>query len=97
MRACGELPPNWTAFSGVHSTWRMPRAIVPSWSEAGRVYVTADNHLNNDYEPYIWVSEDYGVTFRSINAGLAGENVAFWSVQFADRRLPHSGNSITEN
>jgi hypothetical protein len=49
--------------------------VVPSWAAAGRVYVTADNHLNNDYEPYIWVSEDYGATFRSINSGLAGQNV----------------------
>jgi hypothetical protein len=49
--------------------------VVPSWAEAGRVYVTVDNHFNDDYEPYIWVSEDYGTTFRSINAGLAGQNV----------------------
>ena len=43
---------------------------MPSWAAAGRVYVTVDNHLHNDYEPYIWVSEDYGATFQSINAGL---------------------------
>jgi len=49
--------------------------VVPSWAAAGRVYVTADNHLANDYEPYIWVSEDFGATFRSINAGLGGQNV----------------------
>jgi photosystem II stability/assembly factor-like uncharacterized protein len=49
--------------------------VVPSWAEAGRVYVTVDNHLNNDYEPYIWVSEDFGATFRSIHSGLAGQNV----------------------
>jgi photosystem II stability/assembly factor-like uncharacterized protein len=49
--------------------------VVPSWAEAGRVYVTVDNHLNNDYEPYIWVSEDYGASFQSINSGLAGQNV----------------------
>ncbi len=49
--------------------------VVPSRAAAGRVYVTVDNHLNNDYEPYIWVSEDYGATFRSIHSGLAGQNV----------------------
>ncbi len=48
---------------------------MPSWAAAGRVYVTVDNHFNNDYEPYIWVSEDFGATFRSINSGLAGQNV----------------------
>lgn len=49
--------------------------VVPSAFEAGRVYVTIDNHLANDYDPYVWVSEDYGTSFRSITAGLAGENV----------------------
>jgi hypothetical protein len=49
--------------------------VVPSRFDAGRVYVTVDNHRENDYEPYIWVSEDFGATFRSINAGLRGENV----------------------
>ncbi len=55
--------------------WGWVSEVVPSGFEAGRVYVTIDNHLNNDYEPYVWVSEDFGATFRSITAGLAGENV----------------------
>lgn len=49
--------------------------VVPSGFEAGRIYVTIDNHLNNDYDPYVWVSEDYGATFRSITDGLQGENI----------------------
>ena len=49
--------------------------VVPSAYAAGRVYVTIDNHLSNDYDPYVWVSEDYGSTFRSITAGLDGENI----------------------
>jgi photosystem II stability/assembly factor-like uncharacterized protein len=49
--------------------------VVPSAFADGRVYVTVDNHLNNDYEPYVWVSEDHGATFRSIVSGLEGQNV----------------------
>ena len=49
--------------------------VVPSRFEAGRVYVTVDNHLNNDYDPYMWVSDDFGGTFRSIVSNLRGENV----------------------
>ncbi len=49
--------------------------VVPSRFAAGTVYITVDNHRENDYEPYIWVSDDFGTTFRRINAGLAGENV----------------------
>ncbi len=55
--------------------WGWVSEVVPSAFVEGRVYVTIDNHLNDDYEPYVWVSEDYGATFRSIVAGLAGENV----------------------
>jgi Sortilin, neurotensin receptor 3, len=39
------------------------------------VYVAVDNHRQNDYEPYLWLSTDYGATFRAIVNGLAGENV----------------------
>ena len=48
--------------------------VAPSQYEAGTVYVTVDNHRLNDYEPHIWVSTDFGATFRSLNANLKGEN-----------------------
>jgi photosystem II stability/assembly factor-like uncharacterized protein len=44
--------------------------IVASKYAAGRVYVTADGHFNDDYHPYIFVSEDYGRTWRGIAGGL---------------------------
>ena len=47
--------------------------IVPSRYDAGTVYVTVDNHRQNDYEPHIWASSDFGATFRSMNANLRGE------------------------
>jgi len=49
--------------------------VVPSRYADGRVYVTVDGHLENDYDPYVWVSEDFGRTFRSITRGLEGQNV----------------------
>ncbi|MDB4874201.1 MAG: hypothetical protein JWM41_647 [Gemmatimonadetes bacterium] len=49
--------------------------ITPSRYDAGTVYVTVDNHRLNDYAPYMWVSTDYGKTFRSIVNNLRGENV----------------------
>ena len=49
--------------------------VVPSLYEAGTVFVTVDNHLFNDYASYIWMSEDFGATFRSITGNLRGENV----------------------
>jgi photosystem II stability/assembly factor-like uncharacterized protein len=49
--------------------------IVPSKHAAGRVYLTADGHYNDDYHAYVFVSEDYGQTWRAITAGLPGASV----------------------
>ncbi|MEO7082721.1 MAG: hypothetical protein ABI442_17820 [Gemmatimonadaceae bacterium] len=49
--------------------------VVPSKYDAGTVYVTVDNHRLNDFAPYMWVSTDFGTTFKSIVNNLSGENV----------------------
>jgi photosystem II stability/assembly factor-like uncharacterized protein len=49
--------------------------VVPSKYDAGTVYVTVDNHRLNDYKPYIWMSTDFGQSFKSIVNNLSGENV----------------------
>jgi photosystem II stability/assembly factor-like uncharacterized protein len=49
--------------------------VVPSRFDAGRVYVTVENHRLNDYNPYIWVSNDTGKTFTAAISGLAGQVV----------------------
>lgn len=38
--------------------------------EAGRAYVVFDGHRNNDDEAYIFVTDDYGQSWRSIRANL---------------------------
>lgn len=49
--------------------------VVPSRFNTGTVYVTVDNHRLNDYAPYMWVSTDYGATFKSIVNNVRGENI----------------------
>ena len=49
--------------------------ITPSKFDAGTVYIVVDNHRENDYETHMWVSADFGATFRSMNANLSGEAV----------------------
>jgi photosystem II stability/assembly factor-like uncharacterized protein len=44
--------------------------VLPSKFKAGRVYVTFDGHYTDDYKPYVFVSEDFGATWRSLSAGL---------------------------
>ena len=47
-------------------------SVLPSRHVAGRVYATFDGHYNDDYRAYVYVSDDYGQTWRSIAAGPAG-------------------------
>lgn len=49
--------------------------VVPSRFDAGTVYVTVDAHRINDYGTYVWVSNDFGATFRAATTGMSGEVV----------------------
>jgi len=49
--------------------------VHASKSVDGRVYVAANNYRNDDYENYLWVSEDDGASWRSIVGDLPAERV----------------------
>ena len=49
--------------------------IAPSKFAAGRVYLTVDGHFEDDYRPYIFVSEDFGSTWKPIVEGLPANSV----------------------
>ena len=47
--------------------------VVPSRFDEATVYATFDGHRKNDFETYIYASNDYGQNWRSITANLKGE------------------------
>jgi photosystem II stability/assembly factor-like uncharacterized protein len=49
--------------------------VLASRYAAGRVYATFDAHYNDDYRPYVFVSDDYGTTWRTLSAGLPETSV----------------------
>ncbi len=49
--------------------------IHASKSVEGRVYVAANNYRNDDYENYLWVSQDDGRSWSSIVGDLPAERV----------------------
>jgi photosystem II stability/assembly factor-like uncharacterized protein len=49
--------------------------LTPSAFDEGTVYATFDGHLSDDYEPHVYVSRDFGQTWRSIKAGLPSGSV----------------------
>jgi len=56
-------------FPGVpRNTW-VSRVEASSFDSA-TVYVTFDGHRTDDFHPYVYVSNDFGKTFRSIKANL---------------------------
>ena len=58
-----------TRFPGVpKKTW--VSRVEPSHFDTATVYVTFDNHWENDFKPYVYVSNDFGRTFRSIANNL---------------------------
>ncbi len=44
--------------------------VIASHAAAGRAYVTFDGHRNDDFKPYVFVTEDFGETWKSITKNL---------------------------
>ncbi|MBI1832187.1 MAG: PAS domain-containing protein [Planctomycetes bacterium] len=49
---------------------RWVSSIEASRVAAGRCYIVFDGHRSDDDEPYVFVTEDYGETWRSLRANL---------------------------
>ena len=49
--------------------------IAASRFAAGRVYLTVDGHFADDYRPYVYVSEDFGKSWKPIGQGLPPASV----------------------
>jgi photosystem II stability/assembly factor-like uncharacterized protein len=50
--------------------WSMISQIDPGSHEAGTAYVAANRYKLDDYRPYVFVTHDYGRTWRSIATNL---------------------------
>ena len=49
--------------------------VEASHVDAGTCYVTLDGHRTDDHKPYVFVTTDYGQTFKSIASNLPTGNV----------------------
>jgi photosystem II stability/assembly factor-like uncharacterized protein len=64
------------AFAGLPAGDVYVSRIEPSHFDSLTFYVTFDNHRWNDFTPYVYVTSDYGKTFRSLVNNLPKESVA---------------------
>ncbi len=53
--------------------WATVSAIEASRWDAGTAYVVVDAHRLDDESPYLWKTDDYGVTWRSLAGALEPE------------------------
>jgi hypothetical protein len=56
-------------YAGVPAMTQVSR-VEPSHADSSTIYVSFDNHRRNDFKPYLFVSHDFGKTFRSIASNL---------------------------
>jgi hypothetical protein len=63
-------------FPGIASGDIYVARIEPSHFDANTFYIAFDNHRNNDFTPYLYVTTDFGQTFRSIVNNLPKESTA---------------------
>ena len=51
--------------------------VEASHFDTATVYVAFDGHRDNDFTPYVYVSTDFGKTFRRISNGLPTDRPGF--------------------
>ncbi len=98
------LTPNdgatWTNLTG-----RFPGVPAKTWVsrveashfDTATVYVTFDGHRNDDFRPHVYVSSDFGKTFRSIAASLPTGGADFVHVireDISNRDLLFAGTDV---
>lgn len=50
-------------------------SVEPSHFDSATMYVALDNHRRNDFKPYVFMSTDFGKTFRSITSNLPADRL----------------------
>ncbi len=63
--------------------------IEPSHHDSATVYVAFDRHRSDDMKPYLYVSTDFGRTFRSIVNDLPSDRIDFLHVVREDPNNPN--------
>jgi photosystem II stability/assembly factor-like uncharacterized protein len=65
-----------TRFAGVPANTWVSRVRASNHVE-GRAYMTFDGHRNNDYTPYVFVTEDFGETWSPLVSNLPAEGSVY--------------------
>lgn len=79
--------------AGMPKTHQVSR-VEPSHFDAGTCYVSFDGHRNDDLKPYVFVTTDYGATWKSLASNLPGSNVNVIREDPKNRKLLYLGTEF---
>ncbi len=65
----------WTAISGIFPKDLWVSRVIASTHKKERVYVTLNGYRWDDFNPYVYQSDDYGVTWKDISSNLPTSSV----------------------
>ena len=66
---------NWTTISETFPKDLWVSRVIASQHKKERVYVTLNGYRWDDFKPYVYVSENYGVTWKDISSNLPTSSV----------------------
>jgi hypothetical protein len=75
---------------GIDADGRIP-SLEPSHHAAGRAYAVVDRHYTGDRAPYVYVTNDYGKSWRAITSGLPQSEVHVVREDPRDPRVLYAG------
>ena len=81
-----------TTFAGLDPFRTLVTRVVASHHATGRAYVTFDRHRLDDFAPYVFVTEDFGASWRPLSTGFPSDEVIGWVNAFAEH--PKSPNLL---
>jgi len=64
---------SWTLISKGLPVGKWVSRVIASRHKEGRVYVTLNGYRQDDFTPYLFVSEDYGQSWKNLSANLPAE------------------------
>lgn len=77
---------NWTSLNAGLPQDRWVSSISPSKYKEGRVYITLNGYRYDEFNTYVFKSEDYGKTWKSIKANLPEEAA---NIIIEDPKMPN--------
>ncbi|MBA4300425.1 BNR-Asp box repeat-containing protein [Algoriphagus alkaliphilus] len=77
---------NWTSLNAGLPQDRWVSSISPSRYKEGRVYITLNGYRYDEFNTYVFKSEDYGKTWKSIKANLPEEST---NIIIEDPKMPN--------